>query len=106
VAVAGEAAGEVAAVGEVAAAGEAEAATAAAVAMADSPVIHVVPATPQDSQEKGEHPISTPPMLLPLHVSSSPPDAAMLALAAMSIVFLQLPTMMDPSSQPRLSISP
>jgi hypothetical protein len=105
-------AGEAAAVGEVAAAGEAEVAAAGAmamaVAMADGPVIHIVPATPQDSQEKGEHPISTPPMLPPLHVSSSPPtaNAAVLASAATSIVSLQLLTMTDPSSQPHLSISP
>jgi hypothetical protein len=97
-------AGEVAA----AAAGATATATAVAVAMADGPAIHVVPATPQDSQEKGEHPISTPPMLPPLHVSSSPPtaDAAVSASAATSIASLQLPAMTDPSSQSRLSISP
>jgi hypothetical protein len=101
------AAGEAGA-GEAAAAGAMAMAMAAAVAMADGPAIHVVPATPQDSQEKGEHPISTPPMLPPLHVSSSPPaaDAAVSASAAMSIVSLQLPAMTDPSSQPCLSISP
>jgi hypothetical protein len=57
---------------------------------------------------KGEHPISTLPMLPPLHVSSSPPaaDAAVSASAATSIASLQLPAMTDPSSQPCLSISP
>jgi hypothetical protein len=87
------AAAAVAVAGVVVAAGKVAGVTAMAVAvpMADGPVIHIVPAIPQYSQEKDKHSMSTPPMLPPLHVSSSPPaaDAAVLALAATSIVSLQ-----------------